>query len=443
MPKERDNVIAGLFVLSGVILTLVITLALTNLGSFFQQRQTVAVEYTLADGVQGLKEGATVTLGDQPMGSVTGISDVLDEHGSVVAKRITLSMPHRLRLFTNAIIELKAPLVGTGTTVNISSVGSGTPYTAQHVINGSRDSGPLKQVGIQEEQRRQIQRIIANIERLTASLSDAQSQRGNTPIEQVMANLVTISTAVRDDVPALLRKVESSLGEVESILKTAGPAVADIRDVAAKVHTLGTTLTQRSEGWLNAADKTMSSLSQASGEVRDLIHDKGPAMARTVDHLEQTTQSLRDKTLAQVDQAVASVNSAMENIRLSTGELRQLVVGQRPVIERAIANAQLTSDQLKLAAIEVRRSPWRLLYSPSEKELETDNLYDAARSFALAAGTLQSAAQSLRAVNANAQDPAQTKQMLDHLETLFGRYQQAEDAFWKALKGRVPPPSSP
>lgn len=104
-----------------------------------------------------------------------------------------------------------------------------------------------------------------------------------------------------------------------------------------------------------------------------------------------------------------------------------------------MANLQLTGDQLKLAAIEVRRSPWRLLYSPSKKELETDNLYDAARSFALAASTLEGSIASLKEVTADTpEDRARIEQMNAYLDKLYGRFREAEQAFWRELEGVRP-----
>ena len=88
-----------------------------------------------------------------------------------------------------------------------------------------------------------------------------------------------------------------------------------------------------------------------------------------------------------------------------------------------------------VSAIEVRRSPWRLLYKPDKKELETDNLYDAARSFAMAASAVDSATQSLEAIqlDSNEADPELLEKMLENLRALFDRYTDAESTFWEAL----------
>jgi hypothetical protein len=47
--------------------------------------------------------------------------------------------------------------------------------------------------------------------------------------------------------------------------------------------------------------------------------------------------------------------------------------------------------------MEVRRSPWKLLYRPSGDELARENLYEAARAFAIASSDLRVAGETLRA----------------------------------------------
>ena len=97
--------------------------------------------------------------------------------------------------------------------------------------------------------------------------------------------------------------------------------------------------------------------------------------------------------------------------------------------------------QLKLAGIELRRAPWRLLYKPSDQELETDNLYDAARSFAQAAEALDATVHSLESVmDKGLADEAELQRRLDYLMRLFDRFQEAETSFWQALGRDATPP---
>ena len=79
MEQERDHFKAGLFVIAGIVLTILVIFTLADLNRFFEQQQTIKVYYPLDEGLQGLKEGAVVTLGDQPIGSITLIEDKIEE----------------------------------------------------------------------------------------------------------------------------------------------------------------------------------------------------------------------------------------------------------------------------------------------------------------------------------------------------------------------------
>src|SRR5690606_26422797 len=88
-----------------------------------------------------------------------------------------------------------------------------------------------------------------------------------------------------------------------------------------------------------------------------------------------------------LDQAVAAMT-----------ELRTDYAGWSTNIGEALANANMASQQLKLTMIETRRSPWKVLYRPSADELEHELLYEAARSFAVAAADLKAASEAIRRV---------------------------------------------
>ena len=442
MNWQRDNFKAGLFVIVGLVLGLLIVLMLADLDRWLEQQQEVHVYYALSDGVRGLKPGAAVTLGDQPIGTVTAIEDKLAET-RVVGKRITMSLPKRYKLCQDAAIELVAPPLGSGTRLNIRSVGSGTPYNPAADIPGALAGSALteslvKDLGIEEQQRQQLRRIISDIGRLTRALSDSESAEP-VPIEIIMANIASGSAdlpEVMAGLTELLAKVKPLTDDASQSMADLKQATADIKAIAADFRTVAGDFRQRSDGWWDRVEHITASADAALERIDELVKDKDETVRQTLDDIHQIGRRLRTETMTQVTEALSKADAALENTRKAAAELRALASGQRPVLERAIANAQITTGQLKLAAIEIRRSPWRLLYKPGDKELETDNLYDAARSFALAAGTLDAAAESLRALAADPGDESKEKvsHMLDRLERLFGKFEQAEGAFWQALK---------
>ena len=141
MAHKKDHVKAGLFVLVGMILTVFVIFMLADLKSFTQPTKQVHVFYQLSDGVQGLKPGASVTLGDQPIGSVQSITPYYkatkDAEKQIVGLKVTIKIPDNVNIFWDAQIELVVPPLGSGTRLNIASVGGtldGQEYNPTHAM---------------------------------------------------------------------------------------------------------------------------------------------------------------------------------------------------------------------------------------------------------------------------------------------------------------------
>lgn len=419
MTNERDNFQAGLFVLLGIVLALVVVFTLADFGRWFEKTQEVKIAFKLSDGVQGLRNGASVTLGDEPIGVVKNIDDIVEQHAdgsvNVIGKQVTITMPERYRVRSDAVVELKVPVLGTGTKLNIRSLGeAGTAYQAGDVLSGDVFPNPLasqlvREMGIRDEEREHLRAILAN----TRKLSDALSE----------------------DVPQLTASLKQVLEDVRPLAADARAAVADARAAVADARSMVAEVRNRSELWMDRIDHITGLADQSLARIDTFLKDEDPVLRQTLDNVHAITHEARQETMHQVRSALEKANVALANARDATTELKTFVVSQKPVLERTMANFQLTAAQLKLASIEVRRSPWRLLYTPSDKELETDNLYDAARSFALAATAIDSAYASLNAtVQADPHNLAEMQRQLDYLQKLFERFETAEKKFWERLE---------
>jgi len=107
-----------------------------------------------------------------------------------------------------------------------------------------------------------------------------------------------------------------------------------------------------------------------------------------------------------------------------------------------------TAQQLKLATIEIRRSPWRMLYTPSSEVYANEQLYEAARSFAIASGDLRIAAEGLERLSVNppailAADPALQERIRKELSDALVRYAEAQRQLYGVLtRGETAPPAS-
>ena len=63
----------------------------------------------------------------------------------------------------------------------------------------------------------------------------------------------------------------------------------------------------------------------------------------------------------------------------------------KPQLKKTSANIRETSAEMKMAMREIRWNPWRLLHNPSDKELRTQNILTAARSFSSGASDIDAA----------------------------------------------------
>lgn len=462
MSQSRDNVKAGLFVIVGSLLALVIVFVLADLEKMLEDYQQVQVVYKVSDGVKGLDEGADVTLGDQSIGTVVAIEDVLDNDGRATGIRVVMEIPQRYQLYNNAAVELVVPPLGSGTRLNIRSVGDETPYAAGTDLPGRMAGSELtrnlmSEAGIKDLQRQQIAQIVENLADLTQAL--VGDDKGG-DLRATVANMRQLTDMLADEahrekLAAILTNVRDLTASLNGELDDGDirTALANLKDTTQwmkdslhgkqgeQLQTMVADLAATSESLRVAAEALRGEDGEEIRQTMQNLRDLSVALTgedKAMD-VRVTLQNLRDVT-----QAVAGDNKG-EEIRQAMVSLRNaagFIESQLPVIERSLANVLIMTGQLKLAAIEIRRTPWRLMYKPKEQELETENLYDAARSFALAASTLDAASQNLKsAAGTNRVDAQRLKDMIAKLETVMSKVESAEGEFWNAMQENTAPPS--
>ncbi|MEX2671197.1 MAG: hypothetical protein WD294_03690 [Phycisphaeraceae bacterium] len=441
MKTERNNFAAGAFVLAGIALALAVVALLADWNRLFTPMQSVSVRFTLSDGVKGLQVGAPVDIGGSTRGTVIDIRDAVEDQ-VVIAQIVEFVIPADYTVYENARIELQEPLIGGGTRLNIRSFGgeqagataNGEGSAYEHGIDPPIAGGmagneavaaAVRELGIEDLQRRQIQNIIANLDQLVAAVGSDPA-----PVAEIIANLQQATGTLADDLPEIAANLRSSTGDLQHV-------TADVRErYGTWLEGIDTLLASAMDG-VERIDGALAMVNGMLDENREPLAEAVQRAAATMANAEQITDQVRDQTLTQITAMLDEAKVAVENIRVVTEDTQGFMAAQRPVLERTIANARIVSDQLKLTAVEVRRAPWRLLYEPTDEELNTDNVYDAARSFALAASTLNATADSLQAIvdrrGTLDQDDANVQLILENLQRVFEKFDDAENKFWEAL----------
>ncbi len=181
-----------------------------------------------------------------------------------------------------------------------------------------------------------------------------------------------------------------------------------------------------------AADKTAYAMDQAG----KLLHSGRQGAVMNLNAAAAEIRQAIPALLAQARADLDQVHATFTNTAALTADARKLLAANQNRVAGIIRAVHSASVDLRTFAVEIRHSPWRLLYKPSPEDINNIEIYDAVRQFAQAARHLQHAADVLQAA-ANPQTPAsrtQLHQLLRQLNTTFSQFRIAESKFWKAVK---------
>ncbi len=440
-----NNFKAGVFLLVSLVGFIVMCAVIGGAGDrFFTKRTTYVFRFDLSTGAMGLKKDSAIRVGGQQAGFVSAVDfkkpagtvdtpvrtgqpapSSPDAQGKLPPNYIyvTAHIESRLVLHTDAIINLELPLLGSVSTINIPSVG-GLPRPGEpaapvlgpmQIIDGSLAPPTfLAQAGYGGEQKTQMQNIL---------------ERGS-----------AISNQVGE-------MVDSFKARLNPTLDSAQDAVNNVRDLTGEMaanrqqwaKAIGDTLTNVRTATAEVADRAVEAKALVA-LVRDGIEHNRPFIDRIFFNAAEAVEKVNTDLLATVRDALADGRKAVADVADITDRARPVVAEAIPELRRTLANARLASDQLKLAMVEIRRTPWRLLYQPTRKELEEELMYDRVRTYAAAVSDLRSASETLSgALNGSGSGAGlplprnQIEAMTKDMSEAFERYRQAEKQFLDKL----------
>lgn len=431
--SATKNIIAGLFLLGSTALAVFISTMISDARESLVPTHTYHVTFTIDQGALGLKPGSPVLLGGFQVGRVTGVRIIMTPAanpppgapGEVpVGVDVEVKVRADLLLYEDAVALLQIPLLGSMSVINIASVGDGTRVTQANGSGALLEPGEalrgqiappafLAQAGYGPQEANQLRamittanQVMARVDRLTL----AAQERIEPTLESLQTTLEDVRTVTGDlraRTPEWSRRIGTTLDNVAAVSERVGP-IAD------------------------AAESRVQETRKVIATVQQVLDENAPTVKRTLGNVEAATVTVNEQSLPAANRALAGASDTAEQIRAMAADIAALMQQQRPSIERMLANFRLASDQFKLTAVEVRRNPWRLLYRPKTRELESELLYDAAQAYAVAVSDLRAASESLRAISTpeavtgNAQAAEQIQGMTRQIREAFERYEQAE-----------------
>lgn len=394
--RSRNNVRAGIFVTLAVALAVGTVIVLTDVGeTILRPTRSYSAGFQVADGLKNLKAGAQVRVGGITMGHVDEVRPRLDG-GPFTEIEVDFSIDERVRLFRDAKIFISSQLIGSDAWLDIYDVGTPEKGGAEEsVIVGESDPGTLATLlgpdladdasGIVED----LKATTGDVRSLAGRISGEDWPRWAGSVDQVM----TWATSATDEIDRVLAAGEGLLQDARDVIgenrEPVRDTIADARDTSENLKSITATV---------------------RGETVDKVH------------------KLLDRGQEGLDRAVSVLESVGEDYPAWSTD-----VGE------ALAGARLTAQQLKLASIEVRRSPWKLLYRPTRVELEHELLYEAARSFALAGSDLKASSASAERILADHRDRLDqptVQQIAAFLQDSLDRYSRAQERLMDVLVTR-------
>ncbi len=387
MPRKdrtKASMIAGTFLLVGVVGFIIISALISGVLDRFEGSDAYIVRFDLKQSTGGLKDGSPVLLGGQPVGRVSDVA-FAEEEGRAVGVDIRVRVEEGLTLYKDAVFVLERPLIGLGAGLNITN--SGTPAAGAlepgGVVHAELAIPPiLAAAGYGAEQIEQFQAIVKDSRDVIARINDLT--------HEIEEDLIS-GTKNFNRFSESLSRVDS-----EGLALSTGDAVDEFRALVE--------------------------------ELRELLRVNRPRIDDLMTSAQNTMTTFETEGATRLIEAIEHAGVAAERLAEVADTSADILVTETPAIRRTLANARLASDQLRLAMIEIRRNPWKLLGAPDTKELKEEIFYDAARAYATVASDLQDASASLETALAKREDldQAQLETLSSELKDALVRYKEAE-----------------
>lgn len=449
---RRNNIRAGIFTIGCLVLGFVVLVVLNSnaMSYLFGSHNSYVVIFTLEDGVAGLTKGSEVRLGGLNTGRVTEVNLIglnkqskskdKDEakdtkQNDIPQIEVTIEVDNDVKLWSNAVAVRTPSVLGSNAWINISTIGGPDVNTASpSKLNGAKaqllkakeDRFPatpgdgLLTTIVGSANASTTQNILTNISQFTGFLDGQVVDSFNQEIEPALADAREVVGNIRSDYGGWSKEVTGTLQNVQQ----ASGHLDEVMDVG--IDTLKDART--------AVQNISFVVSENRSHIKQIVSNID---TMTIDGVE-ITNNVRSNTMVKIDQALESGSKAVGDVSEIIRTLDLEVTAAIPTIRNFLQDALIAAGELKLATIEMRRSPWRLLYTPKPGELSNENLFAAARGFTIAASDIRSAAESFQAIlnrfpEAMEDDPSLRKDLEQFLADSLERFHTAQERLFSVI----------
>ena len=417
--ETRQNLTAGAFVISGVILAVVTLVIIQRLT--LTPQAAYHVRFTVEEGVGGISAGSVVQVGGLPRGAVTAVTPIFDGD-RLAAIEASIEIDKSIRFSSDATVLRMSPLLGTVGFLNFTNLGGKPGSTLVEpggTIEASPSPGMLATI-VGGENAADVGEVIENVQRLSMLLGDEVPKDYDEFVRPTLSD-------VRNVVGDVAQRWPTWSGEVSTTLANAVQASASL---------------------VSGIDDAKALIDQAKEPVdgiAQLVRTNTPAVESILadaknasEQVDILVKNLNEEAMPKLLEVLGSAQQSLDNVAAMLGDLRPELARQIPQVRSMLTDLREASSELKLSMIEIRRNPWRLLYQPTSEVVAHENLYDAARNFTIAAADLKVAGESLQQILASdpqafADDPELARAIREDLGDQLRRYQQAQQDLFRII----------
>lgn len=418
--SHKANLLAGMFLIGGIVLAIAMSFILADIS--LTRTAVYTVRFSVRDGATGLSPDAAVRVGGQQVGKVETIRVEHDESIDDYAVNVRIKIRADIEIYEDAWAHLEVPLLGTGSTLNIPYLGTGEDVESPQGQSARLEPGEvllgsiappafLANAGFGPQQREQLQRMFTETERALTSFADT--------LDTIRPRVEPVA----DDAAATVASARRSMESIESDLEGWRGSVTSTLDNAAAAS-------DSFPGMVDDAKIVLADAGEMIRSGRAVVDDNRPRIDNIIANTDSIMAGVNDEWVPMGSELITSAQDGIRAYQGTADRINNIITERQPTIERTLTNLRVMSDQLKFLAIEARSQPWRLLHRPNTKELETQLLYDSARSYAVAVADLREASASMEAVIARTGATGQVD--IEQLQAMRAKLQQAFEGYANA-----------
>jgi len=430
--REHSELKAGVFVVAALAAALGVVLWLGAADVLATKGQLVSFYVPQDAPPPGIQEGSAVLYGGGEIGKVIEVIVQPAEGRCLYRARLNRT---DIQVKSDAKVSVYAPPIGAASVV-LNNPGSKVAL--------ADDENPVALSGGLAAAIGDIASAAENIKAISDTLRQEMDAASDTAVLHKVHGIV-------DDLQASSRRM---VGIFRRLAEETDPQAAG--SLMAKVHSTADTVRASAENVEEITkdlrketdcddDKALlAKVHRSVDDVNAITADAKPKLQRTMTAVADTAEQIREYAkndvadiLAKLREANTEILKISKNFAEVSDASKKIVVLNKDNIDATLDNMRQVSDNLKAASKDIRRNPWRLIHKPDRQEVDSQNLYDAARAFSEGAGQLDAAIEKLTALQKTgdgvAADDPELQKIRESLMKTFSRFKKAEDFLWKEM----------